>query len=68
MKKTVAKFFYKTHFKYFVAGLFRSGLKVGRMTRTVHMWVTFLMGQVGLIYKLNYLDVTWNFWYISSTN
>ena len=30
-----------------------TGLKVGRMTRT--MWVTFLMGQVGLIRKLNYL-------------
>ena len=22
-------------------------------------WVTFLVGQVGLIHKLNYLDVTW---------
>ena len=33
-----------------------AGLKVGWMTRT--MWVTFLMGQVGLIHKLNYLDVT----------
>ena len=36
--------------------VFKPGLKVGRMTRT--MWVTFLMGQVGLIRKLNYLDVT----------
>ena len=34
----------------------RSGLKVGRMTRTIR--VTFLVGQVGLIHKLNYLDVT----------
>ena len=35
------------------------GLKVGRMTRTMWVtWVTFLMGQVGLIHKLNYLDVT----------
>ena len=36
-----------------------AGLKVGRMTRTMWVtWVTFLMGQVGLIHKLNYLDVT----------
>ena len=36
-----------------------SGLKVGRMTRTIWVTrVTFLMGQVGLIRKLNYLDVT----------
>ena len=35
------------------------GLKVGRMTRTIWVtWVTFLVGQVGLIHKLNYLDVT----------
>ena len=33
-----------------------AGLKVGWMTRTI--WVTFLEGQVGLICKLNYLDVT----------
>ena len=33
-----------------------SGLKVGWMTRTIR--VTFLVGQVGLIHKLNYLDVT----------
>ena len=32
------------------------GLKVGWMTRTI--WVTFLEGQVGLICKLNYLDLT----------
>ena len=36
-----------------------SGLKVGRKTRTIWVtWVTFLVGQVGLIHKLNYLDVT----------
>ena len=36
------------------------GLKVGWMTRTIWVtWVTFLLGQVGLIHKLNYLDVTW---------
>ena len=36
-----------------------SGLKVGRMTRTIWVtWVTFLVGQMGLIHKLNYLDVT----------
>ena len=36
-----------------------SGLKVGRMTRTIWVtWVTFLVGQVVLIRKLNYLDVT----------
>ena len=36
-----------------------AGLKVGRMTRTMWVtWVTFLKGQVGLIHKLNYLDVT----------
>ena len=35
------------------------GLKVGRMTRTIWVtWVNFLVGQVGLIHKLNYLDVT----------
>ena len=35
------------------------GLKVGRMTRTIWVtWVTFLVGQLGLIHKLNYLDVT----------
>ena len=33
-----------------------SELKVGWMTWTI--WVTFLEGQVGLICKLNYLDVT----------
>ena len=39
-----------------------AGLKVGRMTQTMWVtWVTFLMGQVGLIHKLNYLDVTWIF-------
>ena len=39
-----------------------AGLKVGRMTRTIWVtWVTFLVGQVGLIHKLNYLDVTWIF-------
>ena len=31
-------------------------LKVGQMTWTI--WVTFLVCQVGLICKLNYLDVT----------
>ena len=37
-----------------------SGLKVGRMTRAIWVtWVTFLEGQVGLVRKLNYLDVTW---------
>ena len=36
-----------------------AGLKVGRMTQTMWVtWVTFLMGQVGLIRKLNFLDVT----------
>ena len=39
---------------------YASGLKVGRMTRRTMWvtWVTFLIGQVGLIHKLNYLDVT----------
>ena len=38
---------------------FISGLKVGQMTRTIWVtWVTFFEGQVGLIHKLNYLDVT----------
>ena len=36
--------------------MYLAGLIVGRMTRTI--WVTFLMGQAGLIRKLNYLDVT----------
>ena len=32
---------------------------MGRMTQTIRVtWVTFLVGQVGLICKLNYLDVT----------
>ena len=36
-----------------------SGLKVGQMTRTIWVtWVTFLVDQVGLIRKLNLLDVT----------
>ena len=36
-----------------------AGLKVGQMTRTIWVtWVTFLVGQAGLICKLNYLDVT----------
>ena len=36
-----------------------SGLKEGRMTRTIWgTWVTFLVDQVSLIRKLNYLDVT----------
>ena len=35
------------------------GLKVGWMTRAIWVtWVTFLVGQVGLICKLNCLDVT----------
>ena len=34
-------------------------VKVGQMTWTIWVtWVTFLEGQVGLIRKLNYLDVT----------
>ena len=42
-----------------VLSKFSTGLKVGRMTRTIWVtWVTFLVGQVGLIHKLNYLDVT----------
>ena len=44
---------------YKVTTSLKTGLKVGRMTRTIWVtWVTFLVGQVGLIYKLNYLDVT----------
>ena len=40
-----------------IVSAYISGLKVGwRMTRTIR--VTFLVGQVGLIHKLNYLDVT----------
>ena len=36
-----------------------TGLKVGRMTQMTWVtWVTVLMGQVGLIRKLNYVDVT----------
>ena len=35
-----------------------AALKVGQMTRTIWVtWVTFLESQMGLIYKLNYLDV-----------
>ena len=35
------------------------GLKVGQMIQTIWVtYVTFLVGQVGLICKLNYLDVT----------
>ena len=42
--------------------LVHAGLKVGWMTQTIWViWVTFLVGQVGLIHKLNYLDVTWIF-------
>ena len=38
---------------------FTTELKVGQMTRTIWVtWVTFLVGQVGLTCKLNYLDVT----------
>ena len=33
-----------------------AGLKVSRMTHTI--WVTLLVGKVGFICKLNYLDVT----------
>ena len=33
------------------------GLKVGWIT--CMKWITFLMDQVGLIHKLNYLDVAW---------
>ena len=41
------------------AHIYNSGLKVGWMTRTIWVtWVTYLVGQVGLIHKLNYLDVT----------
>ena len=40
-------------------GWSKPGLKVGRMTRNIWVtWVTFLVGQVGLICKLNYQDVT----------
>ena len=35
---------------------YAAGLKVGGMTWTI--WVTFLVSQVGLIRKLNYLDMT----------
>ena len=36
-----------------------SGLKVSRVTRTIWVtWVTFFVDQVGLIRKLNLLDVT----------
>ena len=36
---------------------FRS--KVGQMTQTIQVtWVSSLMGHVGLIHKLNYLDLT----------
>ena len=39
--------------------ILNAGLKVGRMIRTIWVtWVTFLEGQVSLICKLNYLDVT----------
>ena len=42
-----------------IIGSIISGLKVGRMTQTIWItWVTFLVGQVGLICKLNCLDVT----------
>ena len=37
----------------------KAGLKVGQMTKTIWVtWVTFLVGQVGLICKPYYLDVT----------
>ena len=36
-----------------------AGLKVGKITQTVWVtWVTFFEGQVGLIRKLNCLDLT----------
>ena len=36
-----------------------TGLKVGYITQTIWVtWVTFLEGQMGLICKLNYLDIT----------
>ena len=36
------------------------GLKVGWMTQAIWVtWVTFFVGQVGLIRTLNYLDATW---------
>ena len=36
-----------------------TGLKVSRMTQMTWVtWVTVFMGQVGLIRKLNYVDVT----------
>ena len=36
-----------------------AGLKVGQMTQTIRVtWVTFLVGQVGIIRKIIYLDVT----------
>ena len=39
--------------------VFKAGLKVGQMTRTIWItWVTFLVGQVGLICKPYYLDMT----------
>ena len=39
-----------------IIAMYVPGLKVGRMTWVT--WVTFLEGQVGLIRRLNYLDVT----------
>ena len=42
-----------------VPGLLLPELKVGQMTQTIWVtWVTILEGQVGLIHKLNYLNVT----------
>ena len=43
-----------------------TGLKVGRMIQTIWVsWVTSLVGQVGLICKINYLDVTWMSYLVS---
>ena len=49
-----------TYWSFLFKSCSMSGLKVGQMTWTIWVtWVAFLVGQVGLICKLNYLDVTW---------
>ena len=57
--KHVAKYI-AIPYSYSILYIFTSGLKVGWMTQTIWVtWVTFLVGQVGLIRKINYLDVMW---------
>ena len=46
----------RSHAQFMCTRVPTTGLKVGWMIWTI--WVTCLEGQVGLIHKINYLDVT----------